>query len=193
MLNDCHRIILERDWKSIPDVLATEKTVNHLTHAIVKYATEVGQKVHTSDLSLLLNSCVSGVSDIERMGDHGENIAEMAQLMADRKLKFSHKAVAECKEMFDLVIDAVKKSLEALESEELELSEKALELEKKTDEMERVLRARHIERLNSGKCRPEVGIIFIEILSNLERVADHAHNIALIVKDIQAVHKRAVK
>jgi phosphate:Na+ symporter len=96
--------------------------------------------------------------------------------------------------MFQLVVDAVEKSIRALEGERSELSEEALELEKKTDEMERSLRARHIERLNSGKCQPDVGVVFIDILSNLERVADHAHNVALIVRDIQVIHHRqAVK
>ena len=194
MIKDCRRIIIERDWKSIPDVLMTEKNIDQLTHEIIRYATEVGQKVRTRDLSLLLNSCVSGVSDIERMGDHGENLAELAQYMAEHKLKFSHKAIAECDEMFQLVVAAVEKSIRALEGERSELSEEALELEKKTDEMERSLRARHIERLNSGKCQPDVGVVFIDILSNLERVADHAHNVALIVRDIQVIHHRqAVK
>jgi phosphate:Na+ symporter len=194
MIKDCRRIIIERDWKSIPDVLMTEKNIDQLTHEIIRYATEVGQKVRMRDLSLLLNSCVSGVSDIERMGDHGENLAELAQYMSEHKLKFSHKATAECDEMFQLVIAAIEKSIRALEGERSELSEEALELEKKTDEMERVLRARHIERLNSGKCQPDVGVVFIDILSNLERVADHAHNVALIVRDIQAIHHRqAVK
>ncbi|MDR1134079.1 MAG: Na/Pi cotransporter family protein [Synergistaceae bacterium] len=194
MIKDCRRIIIERDWKSIPDVLMAEKNIDQLTHEIIRYATEVGQKVRTRDLSLLLNSCVSGVSDIERIGDHGENLAELAQYMSERKLKFSHKATAECDEMFQLVVAAVEKSLRALEGERSELSEEALELEKKSDEMERVLRARHIERLNSGKCQPDVGVVFIDVLSNLERVADHAHNIALIVKDIQVIHHRqAVK
>jgi phosphate:Na+ symporter len=190
MIKDCRRIIIERDWKSIPDVLMAEKNIDQLTHEIVRYATEVGQKVHTRDLSLLLNSCVSGVSDIERMGDHGENLAELAQYMSEHKLKFSHKATAECDEMFGLVVGAVEKSIRALEGERSELSEEALELEKKSDEMERILRARHIERLNSGKCQPDVGVVFIDILSNLERVADHAHNVALIVRDIQVIHHR---
>ncbi|MDR1510293.1 MAG: Na/Pi cotransporter family protein [Synergistaceae bacterium] len=194
MLKDCYRIILQRDWKGIPDVFMTEKTINHLTHEIIMYAIEVGQKVHAPDLSLLLNSCVSGVSDMERMGDHGENIIEMAQFMADNKLEFSHKATNECREMFDLVIEAVEKSVRALDGEKPELVEEVLTLEKKTDKMERTLRARHIERLNSGKCQPDVAVVFIDILSNLERVADHAHNVALIVKDIQTVHHRqAVK
>ncbi|MDR1581542.1 MAG: Na/Pi cotransporter family protein [Synergistaceae bacterium] len=194
MIKDCRRIIIDRDWKSIPDVMAAEKTIDKVTHEIVRYATEVGQKVHTRDLSRLLNSCVNGVSDIERMGDHGENLAELAQYMSEHKLKFSHKATAECDEMFQLVVAAVEKSIRALEGERPELSEEALALEKKTDEMERVLRARHIERLNSGKCQPDVGVVFIDILSNLERVADHAHNVALIVRDIEIIHHRqAVK
>jgi phosphate:Na+ symporter len=192
MIKDCRRIIIERDWKSIPDVFMAEKNIDQLTHEIIRYATEVGQRVGTRDLSLLLNSCVSGVSDIERMGDHGENLAELAQYMSEHKLKFSHKATAECDEMFQLVVAAIEKSIRALEGERSELSEEALELEKKTDEMERVLRARHIERLNSGKCQPDVGVVFIDILSNLERVADHAHNVALIVRDIQVIHHRQV-
>jgi phosphate:Na+ symporter len=194
MLRGCYDAILEREWKAVPEVLAAEKVINRMTHEIVTYATEVGQNVHNQELSLILNSCVSGVSDIERMGDHAENLAEMARVMEERKLKFSNKAAAECRVMFDTVLDAVEKSIHALDAEKRELSEEALELEKKTDEMERSLRARHIERLNSGKCRPEVGIIFIDILSNLERVADHAHNIAMIVKDIHVLHnEQAVK
>jgi phosphate:Na+ symporter len=194
MLLDCRRIIIERNSKAIPDIFLTEKTINHLTHAIIRYATEVGQKVHSPDLSLLLNSCVSGVSDMERIGDHGENLAEMAKFMAEKKLKFSNKALHECKVMFDLVAEAVEKSIRALETENPDMADEVLALEDRIDKMERVLRARHIERLNSGKCEPEVGVAFIDILSNLERVGDHAHNIAFIVKDIQAVHyKQAVR
>ncbi|MDR1916797.1 MAG: Na/Pi cotransporter family protein [Synergistaceae bacterium] len=194
MLRDCYRIILERNTKAIQDVFLTEKTINHLTHEIVKYATEVGQKVHSDDLSMLLNSCVSGVSDVERMGDHGENLAEMAQTMVEKKQKFSNKALGECREMFDLVIEAVEKSVKALETENSGMADEVLALEPKIDQMERVLRARHIERLNSGKCQPDVGVGFIDILSNLERVGDHAHNIAYIVKDIRKIHtKQAVK
>jgi phosphate:Na+ symporter len=193
MLRDCYRIILEKDSKTIPGVFLTEKTINHLTQAIIRYATEVGQKVRSDRLSVMLNSCVSGVSDIERIGDHGENLAELAQSMVENKHKFSGKALQECRVMFDLVIEAVEKSIRAIDSENLDLVEEVLSLEAKTDTMERVLRARHIERLNSGKCLPEVGVAFIDMLSNLERVGDHAHNIALIVKDIHSARRPAAE
>jgi phosphate:Na+ symporter len=188
MIRACYAIIFERDWEKLPGVFDTEKVINKMTDDIVRYATKVGQRVQNPDLSKLLNSCISGVGDLERIGDHGENIAEMAKTIEEHKLKFSNKATSECREMFDIVIKAVEKSLYALEAEKNELVEEVLVLEGMTDEMERALRARHIERLNSGKCRPEAGIVFISLLSNLERVADHARNIALIVRDINRIH-----
>ena len=68
--------------------------------------------------------------------------------------------------------------------------ERIQSLEKQIDQTERTLRAKHVERLNSGKCKPYVGVAFIDILSNLERVGDHAHNIAYIVKDIEKIHRK---
>lgn len=189
MLEDCRKVIVNGETKVIDDAMLTEKTINEITHAIVKYATELGQKGLPADLSLLLNSCVSGVGDIERIGDHAENLLEMAQLTADKKQGFSKKAVAECAEMFGLVSQAVEKSLRALEAENIVLADEVMALESKIDQMEHVLRARHIERLNSGKCMPIAGVVFIDILSNLERVGDHAHNLAYIVRDIEKIHR----
>lgn len=192
MLLDCQKILIENETKLIPDVLQVEKTVNELTHSIIHYSTELGQKGLSPDLALLLNSCVSGVGDIERMGDHAENLIEMAQFLGEKKLVFSHKATMECREMFSLVTQAVSKSVEAIESENITLAEEALTLEPKIDQMERVLRARHIERLNTGKCHPSAGVIFIDILSNLERVGDHAHNLACIVSDLEKIRRRQI-
>jgi phosphate:Na+ symporter len=192
MLRDCYRLIVEGETRLMSETLMTEKTIDQLTHEIVRYATELGQKVRSADLSLMLNSCISGVGDIERIGDHSENLVEMAQFLLDRKQKFSGKALMECREMFDLVIEAVEKSIRALENEDVSLAEEVLDLEPKVDQMERILRARHIERLNSGKCSPDSGIVFIDILSNLERVGDHSRNIAYIVKDIKRLNRGQV-
>ena len=192
MLRDCYSIILEKNTKLMPDVLTTEKTVNQLNHQIIAYSTELGQKVLASELSVMLNLFTGGVADLERMGDHAENLVEMAQFMVDRKQEFSPKARKECREMFDLVLASVEKSIKAIELEDTALSDEVIEIEKKVDQMEKILRARHIERLNSGKCQPSAGVVFIDILSNLERVGDHAHNLALVVKDIRKLGSRQV-
>ena len=190
MLKDCRSILVEGNTKLIPDVLMTEKTVNQLNHQILNYSTELGQKMLSSELFLMLNLFTGGVSDLERMGDHAENLVEMAQFMLDRRQKFSPKATKECREMFDLVLESVEKSIGAIELEDLSLAEDVIEIEKKIDQMEKVLRARHIERLNSGKCQPSAGVVFIDVLSNLERVGDHANNLALIVKDIKTINRK---
>ncbi|MDR3322344.1 MAG: Na/Pi cotransporter family protein [Synergistaceae bacterium] len=190
MLRDCYRILLEKETKIIQDVLMAEKTIDELTHEIVSYSTELGQTELSSDLTLILNSCTSGAGDIERIGDHAENLVEAAQYMLEKKQRFSNKALEEFREMFDLAIQAVEKALSALETENASLSDDVFNIEPKIDHMERVLRARHIERLNSGKCEPTAGIIFIDILSNLERVGDHARNLAFVVKDIERIHRK---
>lgn len=190
MLQDCRKVLIGGELKMIPETLLIEKTINELTHDIVAYATELGQKRLSADLSLLLNSCISGVGDIERIGDHAENLIEMVQLITEKKRSFSNKALVECEEMFGLVTQALEKSLRALESEDIALAQEAMALEPKIDQMEHLLRARHIERLNTGKCHPVAGVVFIDILSNLERVGDHAHNVAYIVRDIERIHKK---
>lgn len=190
MLQDCRKVLIGGELKMIPETLLIEKTINELTHDIVGYATELGQKRLSADLSLLLNSCISGVGDIERIGDHAENLIEMVQLITEKKRSFSNKALVECEEMFGLVTQALEKSLRALESEDIALAQEAMALEPKIDQMEHLLRARHIERLNTGKCHPVAGVVFIDILSNLERVGDHAHNVAYIVRDIERIHKK---
>ena len=190
MLGDCRKVLINGETKIIDDTLMIEKTINELTHKIVSYATELGQKGLSADLSLLLNSCISGVGDIERMGDHSENLLEMVQSIAEKKQSVSQKALSECDEMFELVIQAVEKSIRALATEDVSLADEVLALEKMIDQTERTLRAKHVERLNSGKCKPYVGVAFIDILSNLERVGAHAHNIAYIVKDIEKIHRK---
>lgn len=188
MIEACRTMFLADNEKLVAEIDRMERNVNEITHDIVRYGTEVGQAGLSSDLSMILNSCISGVGDIERIGDHATNLVEMYQFLQDHKLKFSPKALEECKEMFDLVVSAVAKSVQALEEENPKIAQEVLDLEDRIDYMEKTLRARHIARLNAGGCSPDAGVIFIDILSNLERVGDHAHNIAMVVFDIERMH-----
>ncbi|WP_281745076.1 Na/Pi cotransporter family protein [Thermanaerovibrio acidaminovorans] len=187
MLEGCRAAIVNGSDLEAREVLNIEKIVNELTHEIVAYGTLIGQKGLSEDLSFILNSCINGVGDIERMGDHATNLVEMYEYMRDHNLKFSDQGIREFEEMFSLVHQAVAMSIEALDREDLDLANQVMALEDRVDEMEKRLRARHIDRLNHGKCSPGAGVVFIDILSNLERVGDHAHNLACVVMDLAKV------
>lgn len=188
MLEMCEQLILTGNSKLVKKILRKEDSVNELTHDIINYAIKLGQSGLSPDLSLLLNSCVSGVGDIERIGDHATNLVEVYQYMDAEKLEFSQIANFEARTMFGTVISAVTKSVEALRDEDPKKAKEVMQLEDEIDRLEKKLRATHIERLNCGKCSPGGGITFIEILSNLERIGDHAHNLAMVVFDIERIH-----
>ena len=174
--------------KRVSEVLKLEANLDELTHNVVSYATEVGQTGLPQDLSILLNSFTNAAADVERIGDHATNLVEMYQYLQDHKLKLSSTACSELEEMFDLVILAVMKSVQSVSEETPKLAHEVVELEERIDYMEKTLRAQHIARLNTGDCTPGGGVVFIDILSNLERVGDHAHNLAMVVFDIERIH-----
>ena len=191
MIVDCRTLIIEDKEKLSDEVGRYEMNVNETTHEIIKYSTEVGQTGLPRDLSMLLNSCTNAVGDVERIGDHATNLVEMSQYLQDHKLKLSRMALQEGNEMFELVITALSKCIQALQDEDVSLAKEVIALEERIDYMEKTLRAQHIARLNAGGCTPGAGVIFIDILSNLERVGDHANNLAMVVFDIERLRSRS--
>lgn len=192
MIENCRQLLTEENNERLVDEVGrTEMNVNEMTHDIVYYSTEIGQTGLSSDLSTLLNLCTNAVGDVERIGDHATNLVEMYQFLQEHKLKLSQVAIEEGNEMFELVLSSLGKSIQALENEDPALAKEVLELEDRIDCMEKTLRAQHIARLNAGGCTPGAGVIFIDILSNLERVGDHANNLAMVVFDIDKLNHRA--
>lgn len=185
MIHDVRTAFVEDDRKMIPQVLQSEKCVNELTREITMFATELMQESLPPVLSTSLSFYVNGIGDLERVGDHAENLIELYEYKNDHNLTFSDLAVEEFELMTDKAVAALELSIGSLETGDLEKAKGAIDMEDQIDEMERALRKRHIDRLNQGVCQPSSGVVFIDILSNLERVGDHANNIALIVKDIE--------
>jgi phosphate:Na+ symporter len=184
MLQNVHAAFVEKDPKKAEEVFQTEKLVNQLTHGIARYAAEVGQSSLSEDLSLTLGAYVNGASDIERVGDHATNLTELFEYSQENHLVFSEKAMAEFEEMFTNARLAFHLAIESILNEDGEAAKEVLVLEDRVDALEKELRKRHIERLNTGACQPSAGVVFIDILSNLERIADHGNNLALMVLDV---------
>ena len=155
-----------------------EKNINILDEEITKYLVKIFPHSITPADSNELQALLNLVCDIERIGDHSENIIEQIEYMNERNISLSDDARNEVYEMFDLTIRSVALSIEALEKGDLSKARRVYELEEEIDEMERYLRKRHIHRLNHGECTAKTGLTYTDLLSNLERIGDHAHNIA---------------
>lgn len=189
MLRDVQTAFEENSSKMINEVTQTEKGVNEINRAITSYASEIWQNGLSSDLSTVLGAYVNGVGDIERIGDHATNLIELYEYKLDHGVEFSSLAKEEFRDMFDTVEDAVRLSFESLEEENVLKAKEVDRIEDEVDRKEKTLRKNHIMRLNRGECTPQGGVIFIDILSNLERVCDHAHNLSFIAIDISKLRK----
>ena len=118
------------------------------------------------------------VSDIERIGDHAENVAELAKEMIADGIRFTENSVKELLDMKQQVNAILADSLHMFVSGDATHMQRIRLMEDEIDQTERMLQARHIRRLGEGKCTPQAGIYFSDIVSGLERVSDHAINIA---------------
>ena len=123
------------------------------------------------------------VNDIERIGDHAENAADAAKKRKETGAVLSHDALRELGEMLDMVNTIIRYSMEIFAKSDETHFQDVIDLEEKIDQEERQLQENHVNRLTKGECTPEAGMIFSDIVSGLERVADHATNIAFAIKE----------
>lgn len=177
------KAVTDNDTKTIAEVYETEKTIDAMAKMISDYLLKINNLELNEDQHNLISDLFYTVSNIERIGDHAENLAELAEFKVNNDIQFSEGASVELKEMVEHVNHAVAYAIAARKNQELSLAQKAREYEDTVDEMEEVLRKKHIERLANNLCQPKAGVVFLDILSNLERISDHADNIAEYVEN----------
>lgn len=173
--------ILNNDEKLIEEVYADEKVINTLERKITEYLLAVSHKAISPEQSKRVAALFNTVHDVERIGDHAENLVELAQFKIDNKIVFSNTAVKELKEIFSIVDKALETALYALQNDDKEKVKEVDRYENMVDELRDTLRENHIKRLNNNECSVNAGVIFLDIVTNLERIADHGVNIAGIV------------
>ena len=121
------------------------------------------------------------VNDIERIGDHAENVADAARQRKEEGVSISKEAQKELGDMLEMVNKIIRYAVEMFAKSDETHMQEIITLEDQVDEKERELQKKHVERLTKGECSPEAGMIFSDIVSGLERVADHATNIAFAI------------
>ena len=162
--------VLTGNLEEVEDVYKTEKTIDNMEKMLTEYLIKVDNLSLTERQKRIVNNLFYSVSDIERIGDHAENMAEQAEYLVQHKLDFTETGMRDLKNISDSVIQSFQYAINARQTGNM-------------DNQEEELREKHIERLSAGRCEPSAGVVFLDILSNLERISDHAYNIAGYVKD----------
>lgn len=177
-LNRAMNALVTLDREEINEVYEVEKNIDFLSHAITNYLVKINQTTLPIEDLKSIGALFHVVNDIERIGDHAENIADAALQREKTGVGFSKAAQRELGEMMDMVNTLLRFSFEMFVKSKEEHMEDIRNLEEAIDEKEKELQQRHIERLSNNECTPEAGAMFSDIVSGLERVADHATNIA---------------
>lgn len=180
-LNRAMNALITLDEEDIEEVYEVEKNINFLNHAITDYLVKINQTTLPIEDLNSLGALFHVVNDIERIGDHAENVADAARQRKEEGISISKEAQKELGDMLEMVNKIIRYAVEMFaKSDETHMQEIAT-LEDQVDEKERELQKKHVERLTKGECSPEAGMIFSDIVSGLERVADHATNIAFAI------------
>lgn len=177
-LKVAQNVLFTLDEEKIAFLKEEEAKVDRLSAGITSYAIklsalQISQKEHQ-----YLSHMLQVISDMERISDYCENISEFAESLQEKKVSFSEVGQEHLKQMMDVCTASYLYSLEAFESNDKESALKTIEKETEADGLEISLRAKHIKRLTNQQCNTEAGIVFLDTLVCMERISDHARNIA---------------
>ena len=186
MLSTVKNVIFSHEASKRSQVDEIEETLDYLQEQIINYmSTVVSQISLTEPESIRLTDLMHVVGDIERIGDHCVNVIELSEYKTKEGLKFSDQANQELENIFNLTSEMVSEAINALRNDDFTSAHRVLKLEEKMDKLEAELRNNHINRLNQGSCNPQSAVCYVEIMKNLERIADHCNNIAEAVLDLE--------
>lgn len=180
-LNRAMNALITLDEEDIEEVYEVEKNINFLNHAITDYLVKINQTTLPIEDLNSLGALFHVVNDIERIGDHAENVADAARQRKEEGVSISKEAQKELGDMLEMVNKIIRYAVEMFAKSDETHMQEIVTLEDQVDEKERELQKKHVERLTKGECSPEAGMIFSDVVSGLERVADHATNIAFAI------------
>jgi phosphate:Na+ symporter len=178
MVDETVLFLMDGDEKRIKPLEKKEEMVDILQKEITDFLVALSQKSITPETSKDIASMMHMVNDLERVGDHCENLWQLGLRKKSQKVIFSETALVEIKELSDKTREFLVFVISALERRDATIAQKADYMEEAIDQMEAVLRNNHITRLNTGECAVLPGLIFIDMLHNFEKIGDHTHNVS---------------
>ncbi|MBH1940245.1 Na/Pi cotransporter family protein [Mobilitalea sibirica] len=175
--------LLKNNEEKARKVLDVEKIIDAHQKIISEYLVKINNLSITEKQSQIVNNLFHTISNIERVGDHAENLADLALEKIENNIYFSDDAYEELKEICEIAIDSFDNAIKARDTENIEFIKNVEKMEQQVDDLKDKLRQQHIDRLSQGVCTSENGVIFIDALINLERISDHSLNIANFVEN----------
>ncbi len=175
------KALLERDHEKIEKVRKREVTINNLCNSISDYLVKICNTHINQSENSTVTSLLAVITDMERVGDHCKNLAACAEALEKDKVFFSDSAVEELLQMIEKTKKSYDSALKALEYSDTTYAYETVRAEDIVDDMEDKLRAGHINRLANNLCNVRSGVRYLDTLTNLERISDHAMNIAQVV------------
>jgi phosphate:Na+ symporter len=173
--------LYEDDRKKLELTQKTEDAVDNFQYEITSYLTALSRKELSDELSVKLPVFLHTVNDLERVGDHAVNIAEVAERKIEQKLSFSDSAQTEATQLKNEVNQMFDRISLALENNDIQAANSALVNEANLNKMQMDFRRSHVQRMSEGVCSAEAGLIFIDLVDNMEKIGDHLTNIAQAV------------
>lgn len=171
------KAFLENDNEAINKVYKNEIIINRLEEEITNYLIELSQHELPEEEAKIISSSYHTINDIERIGDHSENIVELATFKINNSLELSEDALIEISEIFSATIEAMNLSIKSYINKEAVTIEEIEKVESTIDTFEKTFRNNNICRMQSKSCIASAGVVFFDLLSNLERIGDHSNNI----------------
>lgn len=175
--------ILQDNRGEMQEVIQNETMIDRMDRMLTDYLVKINNLSLNEEQHLLVKNLFYTISDIERIGDHSENLAELAKEKVENQIAFSPKASKDLREIIKAAAASVEHALAARKLHDMSRVRMVVQSEELVDNLEEDLREQHIERLSQHQCQPESGVIFLDAINNLERVSDHALNIAGYVRD----------
>ena len=170
--------LIEKLPKRLNDTFAKEKLINQQQVEIIDYLIKLSNKSLDDKTRKSLDLLFHTINDIERVGDLSENIAELASDYIENNIKFSQEAINEIKDIYINTLNSFTLSLEAMKDNDIKKAKKAISLEEVVDDLDKEYRNHHMNRLNKHYCSIDSGVMFLDLLTNIERISDHSASIA---------------
>ena len=166
------------DVKKLEATRKTEDLIDEFQLEITSYLVELSERQLGDEISVELPVLLHIVNDLERVGDHAVNIVEIAERKIEQKIVFGETATKESDELVAEVFTMLDRIVVAMENDDVQSAHKALGNENRLNKMQVDFRRSHVQRMTDGSCSAAAGLIFIDLVDNVEKIGDHLTNIA---------------